>query len=154
MLWIGQVWQRRTNWNFVPVFSRLILHELLWQQASRSCYIYYMYLCVFFTIYQKPGSLRVLHSIFAVLPGIYWSPTPGLGVAVPDAPLTSGTTLDLTFYISSSCCFRPWYFHAPSFWGCCQLLLPHLSHLLHLVNHHCVWSISQQLLVLLELKIP
>ena len=73
-------------------------------------------------LYQRPGGLRVLCSILAVPrtvlfwtevsevdPEISWSPSPSLGVTAPSAPITTGIALVLTFHISSSCSFNPWY---------------------------------------------
>lgn len=67
-----------------------------------------------------PGSLRVLYNILAVprialyltetldvVPGIWWSFSASSGVT---ASITTGTILDFTFHICSSCFFSPWYF--------------------------------------------
>ena len=73
-------------------------------------------------LYQKPGSLRVLHRILAVprialfwieisdvIPGICWSHAPSLGVTAPSAPLIMSTTdaRDTTdFFVSLDSGFR------------------------------------------------
>ena len=66
-------------------------------------------------LYQKPGGMTVLRSILAVprtalfwteisdvVPKIYWSHSPSLGVKVSqDAQITTDTTVALTFHIFS-----------------------------------------------------
>ena len=69
----------------------------------------------FQVLYQGPGSLRVLGSVPSnalfwteisdVVPGNCWSHQSSLGVAVPSAPISTGTSIALMFFLV-----------LPSFW--------------------------------------
>ena len=102
--------------------SNFLLHSLDRKDGCVTCHIYIknslltpvggMCLCSTSVLHQRPGSLRILRSILAVLstahfwtetsdvvPAICWSHSSSLGVTASSAPITTGTTLAFIFHV-------------------------------------------------------